>query len=83
MDHPEIGAATTLKALEREWDLIESVIAFVGSSAASSATVANLQFGYALLAPAQQSASARSVRLVPIWRTDEVGLDIHVERVDR
>ena len=67
--------------LEHEVRLIHDAIALVASGRAPRATVAGLRLGDQLLPAAQRIAVRAGVRLVPLWRADEAGVDIAIERI--
>lgn len=83
MDHADDRTAEAVPAtLEHELRLIEEAIAFVASGGAPRVVVASLRLGEALLGPAQRVAREAGVRILPLWRADEAGLDIAIERID-
>jgi len=65
--------------LEHELQLIADAVATVASGAAPRITVAGLRFGDELVETARDLAARAGVRLTPLWRTDESGLDLVVE----
>lgn len=65
--------------LEHEMQLVREAIAMVASGASPRVTVAGIHFGESLVEPARQWARDAGVRLVPLWRTDEAGVDLSVE----
>lgn len=65
--------------LEREMQLVRDAIAMVAAGASPRVTVAGIRFGDNILEPARGWAAAAGVRIEPLWRTDESGLDISVE----
>lgn len=65
--------------LEREMQLVREAIAMVAEGAAPRVTVAGIRFGDTILEPARAWAIAAGVRITPLWRTDESGVDIAVE----
>ena len=67
--------------LEHEMRLIDEAIALVASGGAPRAIVAGLRLGEAIVEPARQMAREAGVRVVPLWRADEGGADIAVERI--
>ena len=75
------GAANDLApaVLEREMQLVQDAIALVAAGGAPRVTVAGIRFGDAILEPARTWARASGVRIAPLWRTDEQGLDISIE----
>ncbi|HET9758061.1 MAG TPA: hypothetical protein VFP66_16285 [Candidatus Limnocylindrales bacterium] len=68
-------------ALEREMRLIREAIALVASGGAPRVVLAGISFGETLLDPSRRLALEAGVRLVPLWRADETGADIAVERI--
>ena len=73
---PRVG-----RALEREMSLVREAIEMVARGASPRVTLAGLRFGQALLASARGLATEAGVRLVPLWKPDDAGADIAVERV--
>jgi hypothetical protein len=69
------------RALEREASLVHDAIAMVASGRSRRVVVAGLHFGDQLIEPARTMASDAGVRLVPLWTTDEAGVDIAIERI--
>lgn len=67
--------------LEHEMRLIQEAIALVASGGAPRVVVAGLRLGDELLHSARRVALEAGVRIVPLWRADEAGLDIAVERI--
>jgi hypothetical protein len=67
--------------LESEMRLIREAIAMVASGGAPRVALAGIHFGETLLDPARRLALDAGVRLVPLWRADEAGADISVERI--
>ncbi len=65
--------------LEREMQLIRGAIAMVATGAAPRVTVAGIRFGDSILEHAEGWAVEAGVRIRPLWRTDEAGVDISVE----
>lgn len=83
MEHPVDRSAEVVPAtLEHEIELIRDAIAMVAAGASPRVVVANIRFGETLLDLARSLALQAGVRLVPLWRTDESGADISVERID-
>ncbi len=77
---PELPASDTASAvLEREIQLVHDAIAMVSSGAAPRVTIAGIRFGDNLIEPARQWALAAGLRLTPLWRTDEAGVDLTIE----
>jgi len=68
--------------LEHELRQVHDAIALVASGAARRATVVGLQLGDALLDQARRDALVSGVRLVPLWRADEAGVDIAIEPIE-
>jgi hypothetical protein len=68
-------------ALEHELRQVHDAIALVASGGARRATVVGLRLGDALLDRARRDALGAGVRLVPLWRADETGVDIAIERL--
>jgi hypothetical protein len=68
-------------AVEHEVGLIRDAIALVATGGAPRVVVAGLRLGDALLPSARRMALEAGVRIVPLWRADEAGLDIAVERL--
>ena len=66
--------------LAREMRLVESAIAMVASGRAPRVHLAGLAFGDALVEHARSVAAGSGVRVLPAWRTDELGLDLAFER---
>ena len=73
------GPDRTLQ-LAREMRLVESAIAMVASGGAPRVHLGGLAFGDALVEHARSVAAGSGVRVVPVWRTDELGLDLEFER---
>jgi hypothetical protein len=69
--------------LEREMRLIHEAIMLVASGGAPRVVVAGLSLGIALLDPTRRMALEAGVRIVPLWRADEAGVDIAVERIGK
>jgi hypothetical protein len=74
-------AETVPDTLEQEMQLIREAIAMVASGVSPRVVVASIRFGEALLDPARRLALEAGVRLVPLWRAEEAGADIAVERI--
>lgn len=82
MDDVEDQVAQVVPAtLEREMRLIREAIAMVASGGAPRVVVAGINFGETLLDPARRLALEAGVRLVPLWRADEAGADVAIERI--
>lgn len=75
------GSAVVPDTIERELRLVREAIAFVSSGGASRVVVGGIHFGEALLRPAGLLALDAGVRIVPLWTSDEAGVDIAVERI--
>ena len=65
-------AAVVPETIERELRLVRAAIARV--------VVGGIRFGEALLPMAEQLAQDAGVRIVPLWTSDEAGIDIAIER---
>ena len=66
--------------IERELRLVREAIGFVSSGGAPRVVIGGIRFGEALLPAAGQLALQAGVRIVPLWTSDESGIDIAVER---
>ena len=66
--------------LDRELDLVRGAVAMVAAGKAPRVVLASLRFGEQLVAPAREMAAKAGVRIVPLWRADESGADLAVER---
>lgn len=75
------SAARVGRTLEHEMNLVRDAIAMVASGRSRRVIVGGIRLGEALLAPAMGMASEAGVRLVPLWTTDEAGVDIAIERI--
>jgi hypothetical protein len=81
MDDVEDQVARRVPAtLDHEMRLIREAIAMVARGRAPRVVLAGITFGETLLDPARRLALEAGVRLVPLWRADEAGADIAVER---
>jgi hypothetical protein len=80
LHHDRIADAVPVR-LEHEVALIRDAIALVASGGAPRVVVAGLKLGDALLPTARRMADQAGVRIVPLWRADEAGLDVAVERL--
>jgi hypothetical protein len=69
------------RTLEREASLVHDAITMVASGRSRRVVVAGLHFGDQLIEPSRTMANAAGVRLVPLWTTDEAGVDIAIERI--
>ena len=76
-DSPANDIAPTV--VERELQLVREAIAMVAAGAAPRVTVAGIRFGDNILDRAREWAAEAGVRIEPLWRTDELGVDIAVE----
>jgi len=65
--------------LDRDIRLIKDAIAMVAGGHAPRVTVAGSRFAEDLLEAAQAWATQAGVRITPLWRTDESGLDLTIE----
>jgi hypothetical protein len=82
MDHVVDRAAEVVPAtLEHEMRLIREAIAMVASGASPRVMLAGIHFGETLLDPSRRLALDAGVRVLPAWRTDEVGADLVIERI--
>jgi hypothetical protein len=79
--HHDRIAETVPVTVEHEVGLIRGAIALVASGGAPRVVVAGLRLGEALLPTARRMALEAGVRIVPLWRADEAGLDVAVERL--
>jgi hypothetical protein len=73
-------AAAVGSALDQEMRLVTEAIAMVASGASPRVVIAGIRFGEAILAPGRRMASNAGLKLVPIWRADESGFDVAIER---
>jgi hypothetical protein len=80
LHHDRIAEAVPV-TVEHEATLIRDAIALVASGGAPRVVVAGLRLGDALLPTARRMALEAGVRIVPLWRADEAGLDVAVERL--
>ncbi|HYL41588.1 MAG TPA: hypothetical protein VET90_09785 [Candidatus Binatus sp.] len=64
--------------LERELQLVRDAIAMVAAGGSPRVTVAGIRFGDNILEQAHRWAVEAGVRIEPLWRTDESGVDIAV-----
>ncbi len=74
-------AAAVPETIERELRLVREAIVFVASGNASRVVVGGIRLGEALLPEAEALALRAGVRVVPLWTSDEAGIDIAVERI--
>jgi hypothetical protein len=73
----ETAATATL---ERELDLVVDAVNAVARGPFLSVTVAGIRFGDELLPRARALAEGRGLRVRPLFRPDEHGADLVVER---
>ena len=73
-------ASIVPETLEREMRLVREAIAFVSSGYTARVVVGGIRFGEALLPQAGRLALEAGVRIVPLWTSDEAGIDLAVER---
>jgi hypothetical protein len=66
--------------LERELGLVRDAIAMVASGATARVVLGGLRFGDQLIEPARRLAADSGALVVPLWTTDEGGVDIAIER---
>jgi hypothetical protein len=82
MDGVEDQAARAVPAMvEYETRLVHEAIAMVASGSAPRVILAGIRFGEALLDPGRRLALEAGVRIVPLRRADEAGIDLAVERI--
>ena len=74
---PDNDAAPAI--LEHEMKLVREAIAMVAAGGSPRVTVAGIWFGDNILDAARGWAAEAGVRITPLWRTDEAGVDISVE----
>jgi hypothetical protein len=65
--------------LDIELRLVHEAVRMVASGAARRVVLAGLRFANELLGQAGEAALEPGVRLAPLWRPDEAGVDIAVE----
>jgi len=75
----EPGGAAIERTLEFEMRLVREAIAMVAQGRSPRVTLAGLRLAESLLDPAQRLASEHGVRVVPLWTSDEAGLDLALE----
>ncbi len=75
----ERASEAVAAVLEREMRLVRDAIEMVASGAAPRVTIAGIRFGDSLIELASGWPIAAGVRLTPLWRTDEAGVDLTVE----
>src|SRR5262249_51089679 len=68
------------QTLDREMRIIRDAVLLVATGGAPRVVLAGLRLSDQLLEPARRYAASRGVRALPLWRADEEGLDIAVER---
>lgn len=68
-------------ARDRELQLIREAIAMVAAGRALRVVVAGIAFGDSLVKPGQRLALEAGVRLRPLSRTDDAGIDLAVEQI--
>ena len=66
--------------LEHEMGLVREAIAMVASGAAPRVILAGIRFGDPLTDWGRGLAGQAGVLLRPLWRSDEAGTDLSVER---
>jgi hypothetical protein len=76
--YPTAGAAPNL--LDREIDLLRGGIAMVASGGTRRMTIAGIRFGEDIIRICLPLAQSAGVTLEPVWRTDDSGCDVRVER---
>ncbi len=81
MDAASDTTDPAIRGIEHELDLVRSAIGMVASGGAPRVSLVGLRLGEQLLGQARQMALQAGVRIVPLWRSDEAGLDIAVERI--
>jgi hypothetical protein len=69
--------------LELEMRLVREAIAMVASGAAPRVVLAGIRYGDPLAAWGRRLAGQAGVILTPLWRSDEGGADLSVERMNR
>lgn len=69
------------RTLELEASLVQDAIAMVAAGHSRRVVVGGIRFGDQLMESAQRMASEAGVRLVPLWTTDEAGVDFAIERI--
>jgi hypothetical protein len=67
------------QTLEYEMRLVREAIAMVAQGGAPRVTLAGLRLAEPLLDPARRLATEYGVRIVPLWTSDEAGLDLALE----
>lgn len=82
----ELGDPTTEAVhatLEHEMQLVSEAVAMVAAGRAPRVILGGIRFGDTLLTWAARLAGDAGVRLTPLWRADEAGADLAVERMIR
>lgn len=69
--------------LEHEMLLVREAIAMVATGAAPRVVLAGIRFGDPLTDWGRRLAGQAGVLLTPLWRSDEGGTDLSVERLNR
>jgi hypothetical protein len=68
------------RTLEHEMRLVRDAIALVASGASPRVVVASLRLSGRLIDPGRQLAAQAGVQFTPLWRVDNAGADIAIER---
>ena len=76
-DHDQQPGEATF---ERELGLVRDAVAIVASGATARVVLGGLRFGDQLIEPARRLADGTGAHVVPLWTTDEGGVDIAIER---
>ena len=76
---PTLDDARVRVGLDHEHRLLSEAILLVSSGGSPRVTVAGLNYPEAVLEASRAFATARHVRLVPLWTDDEGGADVAVE----
>ncbi len=71
------AVATTL---DRELLIIREAVMLVACGGSPRVVLAGLRPAGPLIGPGSRLAEAAGVRLVPLWRADEAGADLAIER---
>jgi hypothetical protein len=83
MDHVADRAAEVVPAtLEREMRLVREAIAMVASGASPRVMLVGIRFGETLLDPSRRLALEAGIRVLPVWRLDEAGADLVIQRIN-
>ena len=80
-NHVPVPNEPVARTLEREAGLVHDAIAMVASGRSRRVVVGGIRFGDQLIEPATAMAREAGVRLVPLWTTDEAGVDFAIERI--